>query len=1370
MKTAIRHFLLLPLLAAAESYLPPERPLPDLRELTPKSEVVAVSPETGKFRPAELGSSQTLNGAWKLSPLETSERPFEPLSGDERQRAAVHFDDSGWLDARVPLNWFLMKENQYGKVFRKGKPVDTLLIGGSDLSQAVNAYVKGWYRRELELAGIPAGKRAIFSFERIGYEADLFINGKQVPERHHGEFIDWSVDVTDYLKPGKNTLALRVMTNFRPWDGNFTHTHGTLWGLNSTYKAGIWGNARLDWVPAPRIAEVRMITPASGRLHIEAEVVNSGGTPLTVTPGVSVVRARNGAEPNGKEYPPVLLKPGVNRIALDFAEPSPALWTPDEPNLYFATIFFRDGTQVISAKAERFGFRDFEARGTKFYLNGIETYLFYESAHSCRFGGAANDSGNQVDVDTMLVNYKKRGYNMLRTAHMPITREVLDRADELGMMIYNEWGLAFLRKIDEPVFEKVNGAELTRFVVDTHNHPSVVMWSLGNEVFHCKDPALSRQLDKQYDLVKRIDLQKRPVCSFSGMARIAAYGDRKLKTDVIDLHNYVGLSQPWIAAVNLDSYAQAATVYGNKAGKIEMPFIISECVGGGWGHRYDKNYRSNVDDYLKVMRLSYLSDTPGPTGYSGVIGVAAASDPGRGMLYLQNRLGRRVLEQFRLDERYAGFAPWFADHRMASAPVWNQTCYPGLRHPGSFTPRQLQSGVEREVEGFLHNTGRTELKTPVLKLSIQSGGREIALSTTTFPASKPGSRLFAPVRFTIPASIAGEAELKLTLFDGGSEAGRNSYNVVVHPVPAPFPAGQLLPVAVIGDDPRAMALLKRFGIAGKTVKNPQELGSFSRALLAGKSELSREYQGGIRNWVKKGNFLLMLEPEGSGMNLPVFPEYRLVETGAHLVEIVEPEHALFTGMSHEDLDSWAEAPAGNIVSRMLVPLDETVLVGKGSTDGNRTPGMALIEGLFGQGRVVVSTVNALDILDRNSGAAFLMRNLLEYFAFADAKLKPMPRSLPSKSFRTEFNPGTDKMLFVDLRPYANRDFKDDRPADGKGGWTDQGDNDFRNMPLGKIKGAGILFDVIDPAANRGKGCIILSGFGFPHGPKAVRDIAVNAKARAVYFLHTAAFVGTPNPLGNYLIRYADGTSATIPLLPNRNIADWWNQIAPDEAYSAVTVANALTDRVSFFAFEWLNPTPDKEIKSLDFVTTGAGAVPILAAVTLIPTVGDTLIFDAQKQQTWITGHFPEGKSAKATQVKSRNPAGEYAYKVDLPGTGPNTYTFAICRVRLDELNGKAPTHLSLLFRSNSKGRVDLMIPETTWKGSLSTPLDLGLSKGEFIRVRLSLKDDFHPFDAPFDWKNLRPEIGFFNGKDRDNGYPRRDAAFELVDLRYEFEE
>ena len=175
---------------------------------------------------------------------------------------------------------------------------------------------------------------------------------------------------------------------------------------------------------------------------------------------------------------------------------------------------------------------------------------------------------------------------------MPVRREFLDAADELGMMIYDEWSCAFITGMNEKEFEKNNLPELERFLRADYNHPSVVMWSLGNEVPHWRDPAILRQLAKQSALTRRIDRQKRPLCAFAGNGNVDSYGRSYIDTDVVDLHLYTGMTEAWTRwdRVFDGYYNMCAGVFGDGK-RITKPVIISECIGGGWGLYPDPSFK-----------------------------------------------------------------------------------------------------------------------------------------------------------------------------------------------------------------------------------------------------------------------------------------------------------------------------------------------------------------------------------------------------------------------------------------------------------------------------------------------------------------------------------------------------------------------------------------------------------------------------------------------------------------------------------------------------------------------------------------------------------------------------------------------------------
>jgi hypothetical protein len=183
---------------------------------------------------------------------------------------------------------------------------------------------------------------------------------------------------------------------------------------------------------------------------------------------------------------------------------------------------------------------------------------------------------------------------------------------------------------------------------------------------------------------------------------------------------------------------------------------------------------------------------------------------------------------------------------------------------------------------------------------------------------------------------------------------------------------------------------------------------------------------------------------------------------------------------------------------------------------------------------------------------------------------------------------------LDLKPIVNMDWRDEVWGDGKGGWTDQGDNDLRNVTVGRRDLLGVPFDLIDPASNGGKAVLTLGSKKFPAGPLSA-TANVNAKARSLYFLHAAAWSG--GHMANYVVCYADGTTAEIPIRDKEEVMNWWYPTHGAKYRAAIHVPNAQTDDVGLVVFGWDNPQPDKVIKEIQFKSLNADGIVVLAAVT-----------------------------------------------------------------------------------------------------------------------------------------------------------------------------
>ncbi|NOZ21299.1 MAG: hypothetical protein GXP25_09435 [Planctomycetes bacterium] len=185
--------------------------------------------------------------------------------------------------------------------------------------------------------------------------------------------------------------------------------------------------------------------------------------------------------------------------------------------------------------------------------------------------------------------------------------------------------------------------------------------------------------------------------------------------------------------------------------------------------------------------------------------------------------------------------------------------------------------------------------------------------------------------------------------------------------------------------------------------------------------------------------------------------------------------------------------------------------------------------------------------------------------------------------------------FVDISGACNTGFADDAAGDGKGGWTDQGKNDMRNIAVGEVNLRGIPFRIIDPMRTNERSCIVLKGKGRESFPESAA-IPINRKCETIYFLHCCAWGRKGAKVADYEFVYDDGSTAKVPVRKGREVSDWWDCRDTKESAVGWEGSNAESNSVGLTIFPVPNPKPAQKIKEIRFVSAGK-AVPILVAIT-----------------------------------------------------------------------------------------------------------------------------------------------------------------------------
>ncbi len=1379
----MRH-LLLPLIAAVApalvsvgAPLPPYAPAPTPRERVAVRPVASLElpalPGGVAVRPSSYTERVSLNGTWRISKAERSGKPF--AAEELRPEASrVDFDDASWEDIRVP--------------FDLGRQVRGLRDDRS------RPYVRVWYRRTFRLTPEQvSGRRVTLHFERIGYEADVFVNGRRLPVRHSGDFTPFSADVTELVQAGENAVSLRVLSDMGPAFGLPTgarHVYGSQWSTGNI-RMGLWGDVTLVSEPCVGIGRL-LVTPDIGRKSAEVDVslsplpayagrrlrLAAAITPATASLGAAVCATVATAAATPDKLPTRLTLACGGDIRL---------WDVESPNLYYCTLFVLDEEgRVLNARTERFGFREFRTENGHFLLNGRRIYLFGENFASMNVGGMGR---TPEEEDTYITEYiatmRSYGYVMLRNAHQPILPKTLAIADELGMMFFNEWGFCFTNKLDEPAFERNNLAEVRRFVEETYNYASVTMWSMGNEVSHSMKPDVVRQLDRQAALVRELDRQRRPISTFSGAAGWTVYGRNPLLTDVHDLHNYTALSDNWTGLHGMFDYIikGIGEIYGEKL-PLSRPLVDWENVGFSWGWRHDATFRQdNIEDYLKYANGSTTWGQPNGIGFSGCLPLHLALSPSHNHHLPQNIYGRRIFELFRLYPGWSGFAPWFSNAKLDVATLWNQPVLPTLHNRRFFPPRNLFAGEPHATLLEISNCGDGDFADVTLQVTLasQSDGSVTPVAIQASPVAVRPHRNSTAVEATlaIPSSVRpGYYQLRLDAMAGGVRIGQNYYDVFVQARPAvTAPIRAVRPVFVLdtGVAANVRALTERLTalqVAHTVTASPDGLPADALLIVPPELEpqlLMRALAQRLESFVHGGGFLLVLEQFSPGTELPcnlVISAYALT-----FADPIRTSHPIFRNLDWRNFDSWEDGGLRYVTLASYKPISVNALAARGIKLGQKAKdniGMAALEGTYGRGRLLASQFNAFRACQQDDASALTyLRNLLDY---ACAQEQPFHDIRPlAIRERDNYVVAERRAVRIDLSRHTNRSFSDDVDGDRKGGWTDQGDNDFSNMPLGQQTLAGVPFTILDPAKNGGTSCIVLAGTQRSYFPLAAKEIPLKGRFSRVFLLHTAAWGGAQN-VGAYRFRYADGTTVTLPLVGNQNIGDWWYSSAMPNARTGLILPHKVSGSyVCAYVTEWLNPHPLKELVSFDFLSPlyreredidflpTATGVPVLIAATAERAHEQPFEIVPGRVTSWSgIATPPKTTSAVSTVIDDGTGKGKL-WQCVIPDTpaGDEPVAFFSHRRDNDQLADRYD-YLTLRIRANSPARLRVTIPSMDWKSNATATLVL-IGDNQFHTYRFRFGQELKA-PGSFALKNWRGELFFYFVND---GRPRKGVTFAV---------
>ncbi|NRD23042.1 DUF4982 domain-containing protein [Winogradskyella litoriviva] len=364
-----------------------------------------------------------------------------------------NFDDTSWTTLNVPHDW------SFEKGVRKGGDQGQ---GGGYHDGGI-----GWYRKSFNVNKANLSNITYINFDGVYMNSEVWINGNYLDKRPYG-YISFRYDISKYLKAGENTFAVRVDNSLEP---------SARW----YHPCGIYAQVKLIEVnpthfkPNSIFIKTPSISDQNATVNIDAEI---NGKLKGLKYEVKLF------SPDGKELIKKCEKLKISNPTYQFEVKTPKLWSPETPNVYRAVTQILDGKKVIDEVETNFGFKTVEWNTeTGFWLNGENIKLKGVCEHW--EGGPVGGAWTKPLLRWKLQSLKDMGINAIRPSHNPTPPMFYDICDEIGLLVMDEifdgWHKKAPQDYGKQAFDEWWQRDVKEWITRDRNHPSIFVWSLGNE-------------------------------------------------------------------------------------------------------------------------------------------------------------------------------------------------------------------------------------------------------------------------------------------------------------------------------------------------------------------------------------------------------------------------------------------------------------------------------------------------------------------------------------------------------------------------------------------------------------------------------------------------------------------------------------------------------------------------------------------------------------------------------------------------------------------------------------------------------------------------------------------------------------------------
>jgi beta-galactosidase len=466
-------------------------------------------------------SRESFNLGWKFVKYFNASDDAVTTDKEPENLQSLSVNDNDWRSLDLPHDWAI--EGPFSDTLEN----NTGLLPWKGI---------GWYRKHFTIGENDKGKRIYVDFDGAMANAKVWLNGKYVGEWPYG-YTSFRLDLTPYIITGKeNVIAVRLDT--KNWDSRWYPGAGiyrNVW-LVKTSQLHIAYNG--IFCTTPEIKNER------GMLSVKAEVESHVSEPVPVTIKAYVYKLNDKFEPSGTPVAESVVVTATiegmknHDFRLDIPVKNPVLWGIYNPELYQVVLTVSQGNMVTDKVETSFGFRtlNFTARDG-FQLNGKRVEINGVCNHHDL--GALGAAFNTRAAERQLEILKEMGCNAIRTSHNPPAPELVDLCDKMGFLIQVElsdtWRIGKKKKDYNVDFNAWHVEDLKAMVRRDRNHPSVFMWSIGNEVPDQRNFYIATSLNA---IVKSED-NTRPVTSGCNDAASGTNGFQKT-VDVFGINYHLG--------------------------------------------------------------------------------------------------------------------------------------------------------------------------------------------------------------------------------------------------------------------------------------------------------------------------------------------------------------------------------------------------------------------------------------------------------------------------------------------------------------------------------------------------------------------------------------------------------------------------------------------------------------------------------------------------------------------------------------------------------------------------------------------------------------------------------------------------------------